>query len=180
LGFDPPSGVAHSVIGALRRKPLQTPQAFTSSLTKIVPMFAKEAAAIALGVRLITCILAALVVGLTLSAGARAKDTGYVFVSNEKTSNIAVIDPEQNYKIIQWIPTSRRPRDMKFVDDHRLLYVACGDDDVIDVIDVAKLKVTDHIPTGPSPEMFELSRGRKGAIRLERGRLLGAGDQHRR
>jgi DNA-binding beta-propeller fold protein YncE len=143
----------------------------------------KKRAAIALGARLITFILAALVVGLTLSAGARAKDTGYVFVSNEKTSNIAVIDPEQNYKIIQWIPTSRRPQAMKFVDDHRLLYVAFGDDDVIDVIDVidvAKLKVTDHIPTGPSPEMFELSRGRKGAIRLERGRLLGAGDQHRR
>jgi YVTN family beta-propeller protein len=50
---------------------------------------------------------------------------------------------------------------MKFVDDHRLLYVACGDDDVTDVIDVAKLKVTYHIPTGPSPEMFELSRDEK-------------------
>jgi hypothetical protein len=44
---------------------------------------------------------------------------------------------------------------MKFGKDRILLYVACGDDDVIDV---AMLKVTDHIPTGPSPEMFELSR----------------------
>ncbi len=89
---------------------------------------------------------------------AGAKDTGYVFVSHERTNNVAVIDPKQDYKIIKWIPTSRRPRDMKFHDDHKQLLVACGDDDVIDVIDVSKLAVTDHIPTGPSPEMFALSR----------------------
>ena len=97
-------------------------------------------------------------IGLVLSAGAEAKGTGYVFVSHEKTNNVAVIDPKQDYKIIKWIQTSRRPRDMKFRDSRRLLYVACGDDDVIDVIDVATLAVVDHIPTGPSPEMFELSR----------------------
>ena len=96
--------------------------------------------------------------GLILSAGAEAKGTGYVFVSHEKTNNVAVIDPKQDYKIIKWIQTSRRPRDMKFRDSRRQLYVACGDDDVIDVIDVATLSVVDHIPTGPSPEMFELSR----------------------
>ena len=105
--------------------------------------------------------LLALVLALVLSAGAEAKNTGYVFVSNEKTNNIAVIDPKQDYKIARWIPTSHRPRDMKFGDDRRLLYVACGDDDEIDVIDVATLRVADHIPTGPSPEMFALSRDGK-------------------
>jgi PQQ-dependent catabolism-associated beta-propeller protein len=99
-----------------------------------------------------------LAIGLVFSAAAEAKGTGYVFVSHEKTNNIAVIDPKQDYKIIKWIQTSRRPRDMKFRDSRRLLYVACGDDDVIDVIDVATLSVVDHIPTGPSPEMFALSR----------------------
>lgn len=113
---------------------------------------------IRLTVRFLARSLPALVLGLVLSAEAKAKDTGYVFVSNEKTNNIAVIDPKQHYKIIQWIPTSQRPRDMKFSRDHRLLYVACGDDDVIDVINVATLNVTDHIPTGSSPEMFVLSR----------------------
>jgi PQQ-dependent catabolism-associated beta-propeller protein len=101
----------------------------------------------------------AILFGQVLSA--EAKGTGYVFVSHEKTNNIAVIDPKQDYKIIKWIQTSRRPRDMKFRDRRRLLYVACGDDDVIDVIDVATLSVVDHIPTGPSPEMFELSRDEK-------------------
>jgi PQQ-dependent catabolism-associated beta-propeller protein len=121
----------------------------------------EQAFEIGLTARLLTCSLSALVLALVLSAEAKAKDTGYVFVSNEKTNNIAVIDPKQDYKIIQWIPTSHRPRDMKFGHNRRLLYVACGDDDVIDVIDVATLNVADHIPTGPSPEMFELSRDEK-------------------
>jgi PQQ-dependent catabolism-associated beta-propeller protein len=113
---------------------------------------------IALGSRFVTLVLPALLLGLVLSAEARAKNTGYVFVSDEKTNNIAVIDPRQDYKIIKWIPTSHRPRDMKFRDDHTVLYVACGD---VDVIDVATLEVADHIPTGPSPEMFDLSRDGK-------------------
>ena len=100
---------------------------------------------------------AVIVFWLCLAVGASARGTGYVFVSHEKTNNIAVIDPKQDYRIIQWIPTSHRPRDMKFRDGNRQLLVACGDDDVIDVIDVAKLAVTDYIPTGPSPEMFALS-----------------------
>ncbi len=104
-----------------------------------------------------TGVLAALLL-ILLPAGAFAKGTGYVFVSHEKSNNIAVIDPKQDYKIIKWIDTSRRPRDMNFRNDRAQLLVACGDDDVIDVIDVATLKVVDHIPTGPSPEMFELSK----------------------
>ena len=55
------------------------------------------------------------------------------------------------------IETSRRPRDMRFNEARTLLFVACGDDDVIDVIDVATLQVVDSIPTGPSPEVFVFS-----------------------
>jgi PQQ-dependent catabolism-associated beta-propeller protein len=105
--------------------------------------------------------LAILATGLVVSPAAQAKNTGLVFVSHERSNNVAVIDPKRDYQIIKWIETSRRPRDLKFRDDHKQLLVACGDDDVIDVIDVAKLAVTDHIPTGPSPEMFELSRDEK-------------------
>jgi PQQ-dependent catabolism-associated beta-propeller protein len=104
---------------------------------------------------------------------AEAKGSGYVFVSHEKTNNVAVIDPKQDYKIIKWIATSHRPRDMKFRPDGKELYVACGDDDVIDVIDVAKLKVVDHIPTGPSPELFALSAdGRALYVSNEEGSAL--------
>ncbi len=100
---------------------------------------------------------------LALAAPAFAQGhtpTGYIFVSNEKTNNIIVLDPK-DYSVVKDIKTSRRPRDMHFTKDKSLLYVACGDDDVIDVIDVATLEVTDHIPTGRSPEMFVLSGDEK-------------------
>ena len=104
----------------------------------------------------------ALLLGLALSAQTSAKDTGYVFVSNAKIHSVTVIDAKQDYRVIKSIETSHGPRDMKFSDNRKQLFVVCGDDDVIDVIDVATLAVTDHIPTGhdpgPSPEMFQLSR----------------------
>lgn len=104
-------------------------------------------AAVALG--------AMLSLGLTVDSAAAA-GTGYVFVSNERSNNISVLDGT-TYQLVKAIPTSRRPRDMQFNADKTLLYVACGDDDVIDVIDVATLEVVDQIPTGPSPEMFEFN-----------------------
>jgi PQQ-dependent catabolism-associated beta-propeller protein len=140
---------------------LCTARLLASAGTKTAHRLKEQLLEIGLTARSLTRSLSALVLGLVLSLEAGAKGTGYVFVSNEKTNNIAVIDPKQDDKIIRWIPTSHRPRDMKFGDDRRLLYVACGDDDVIDVIDVTTLKVTDHIPTGPSPEMFELSQDEK-------------------
>ena len=84
-----------------------------------------------------------------------AAGTGNIFVSTEKGNEVVVLDSA--YNIIKRIPTSKRPRDMQINKAHDLLYVACGDDDTIDVIDVAKLEVIDSIPTGPSPEMFRLS-----------------------
>jgi YVTN family beta-propeller protein len=50
---------------------------------------------------------------LLIAASSRgsAKDTGPVFVSNENTNNIIVIDPK-TYKVVKDLKTSRRPRDM--------------------------------------------------------------------
>ena len=39
-----------------------------------------------------------------------------------------------------------------------IIGISITKDHVIDVIDIATLTVADHIPTGASPEMFELSR----------------------
>ena len=39
-----------------------------------------------------------------------AKDTGLIFVSNEKTNNIIVLDPK-TYKVVKDLKVSRRPRD---------------------------------------------------------------------
>ncbi len=103
--------------------------------------------------------LAAGVVAITALwlAPALAAGTGYVFVSNERTHNILVYDPADDHAVIGEIATSRRPRDMAFSPDNTLLYVACGDDDVVEVIDVATLEIIDRIPTGRSPEMIAIS-----------------------
>ena len=92
---------------------------------------------------------------LALVRPSHAAGTGNIFVSTEKGNEVVVLD--KTYNIIKRIATSRRPRDMQLTKAHDLLYVACGDDDSIDVIDVGKLEVIDSIPTGPSPEMFRLS-----------------------
>ena len=88
-----------------------------------------------------------------------AKDTGRIFVSNEKSHDIYVFDAKFN--LIKKIETSRRPRDMKLNAARTLLFVACGDDDIIDVIDVETLELVAGIPTGPSPEVFEFSADEK-------------------
>jgi DNA-binding beta-propeller fold protein YncE len=92
-------------------------------------------------------------------APAAAKDTALVFVSNEKTNNIVVIDAA-TFKIVKDIKTCRRPRDLHFSADHAKLYVACGDDDLIQILDVVKLAVVGKIKTGPSPEAFGIDEKR--------------------
>jgi PQQ-dependent catabolism-associated beta-propeller protein len=92
---------------------------------------------------------------LTTVPAASAAGTGLIFVSNEKSHEVVVLDKDD--QIVKRIETSRRPRDMHFNLNKTLLYVACGDDDVIDVIDVATLEVVDQIATGPSPEVFAFS-----------------------
>ena len=100
-----------------------------------------------------------LLLGALVSLPALAAGTGMIFVSTEKGNEVVVLDQELN--VIKRIETSRRPRDMHFNADKTMLYVACGDDDVIDVIDVATLEVVDSIPTGPSPEVFAFSSDEK-------------------
>ena len=91
-------------------------------------------------------------------ASVAAERSGNIFVSLERGNEIVVLSPD--HVVIARIDTSRRPRDMHFNDEHTLLYVACGDDDVIEVIDVATFEVVDAIPTGPSPEVFAFSPDR--------------------
>jgi DNA-binding beta-propeller fold protein YncE len=74
---------------------------------------------------------------LTVVRPGYAAGTGNIFVSTEKGNEVVVLD--KTFNIIKRIATSKRPRDMQMTKAHDLLYVACGDDDTIDVIDVASL-----------------------------------------
>ena len=66
---------------------------------------------------------AALVACLTV-VPAEAKDTGLIFVSNEKSNNLIVIDPK-TYKVIKDIKTSRR-RAHAFQRDRSKLVLPAG------------------------------------------------------
>ncbi|MFO1349585.1 MAG: PQQ-dependent catabolism-associated beta-propeller protein [Gammaproteobacteria bacterium] len=121
----------------------------------------------------------ALVLGLAaLPLGhSYAKDTGYLFVSSEKDANVTVLDGK-TYQVVKKIKTSKRPRGMKFNSDHSLIYVGCGDGNSIDIIDVAKLEVTDRIKgVVEDPETFDLSPdGKLLYISLEDDAALGVID----
>lgn len=92
---------------------------------------------------------------LVAAGTAQAKDTGYIFVSNERDDTVTVVDGE-SYEIVKQIPTGQRPRDIRFSPDHTKLFVATSGDDRIDVIDIATLEVVDTIPTGDDPEIFDI------------------------
>src|SRR4029077_3231528 len=93
----------------------------------------------------------ALVVPALAPGRSDAKDTGLIFVSNEKTNNLIVLDPK-TYQVVKDIKVSRRPRDMHFSADRTKRSVACGNRDVIDIIYVAKLEVVGKLATGASNE----------------------------
>jgi YVTN family beta-propeller protein len=50
---------------------------------------------------------------------------------------------------------------MHFNADHTKLYIACGDDDVIAILDVATLKIVAKLKTGSSPEAFAIDQTRR-------------------
>src|SRR6266849_5056998 len=90
-----------------------------------------------------------------LASGGLAGNTGLIFVSSEQTNSLVIVDPEQK-RIVKSLKTSRRPRDMHFNTDHTYLYVACADDDAIDIIDVAKLEVVGRL-TASNPRAFGIN-----------------------
>src|SRR5499427_7718149 len=91
-----------------------------------------------------------------LSSGGLATNAGLLFVSSERTDSVVIVDVEDK-RIVKYLKTSRRPRDMHFNADHTYLYVACADDDAIDVIDGAKLEVVGRVSTSSNPSSFAIS-----------------------
>src|SRR2546430_17642339 len=91
-------------------------------------------------------------------ADVQARGTGRIFVSNEQSNTVTVLDGA-TYAQIATIRTARRPRDLKFSADKTRLYVACGDDNRIDIIDLAKLAVPDPIRGADTPRGVDIGPG---------------------
>src|SRR4051812_21678771 len=98
-----------------------------------------------------------------------------IYVSNERSGDVSVIDPSTN-TVIATIPVGKRPRGIRASRDGRLVYVALSgtpiapprqkDEDTpkgdraadgIGVIDVAAGRLIDMLPSGSDPEQFAVS-----------------------
>ncbi len=90
------------------------------------------------------------------SVSALAKQTGWIFISSEKDNTIAVFDGKTHQQRAL-VKTCKRPRHMQLTPDGVRLIVACGDDGRADIIDVATLKVVDHLTLEEGVEIFDLS-----------------------
>ncbi len=121
--------------------------------------------------------LIALPMALLAPTFSYAKDTGYIFISSEKDNSVAVLDGK-TYKEVKKIETSDRPRHLAFNTDKSKILAACGDGNSIDIIDIAKLKVTDKITDDiEDPEAFDVSPdGKYLYISLEDDGALGVLD----
>ena len=81
----------------------------------------------------------------------------YIFVSNENSDTVVVLD-KLSKKIIKTIETGGRPRDLKFSNDFSKLYVVVSQENHILEIDTKKLEILDKIETGDDPEIFDIDK----------------------
>src|SRR4029077_18523159 len=96
------------------------------------------------------CLLSGLAAWLVTAMPASAF---LAYVSNEKSNTVSVIDTD-SWTVIKTIKVGQRPRGIEFTKDGKFVLVAVGDDDKIEVIDVATQQVVDSLPSGPDPELF--------------------------
>lgn len=92
---------------------------------------------------------------LSVIGAARAERTGQVFISNERSSQIFVLD--HNDMPAGSFASCARPRGMHFTQDHVGLIVACGGDNTIAIYDVATRKLIKRFRDIPDPETFDLA-----------------------
>ena len=93
------------------------------------------------------CLLPALTAWLTAITPAGA----YIaYVSNEKGNTVSVIDTD-SWTVTKTIKVGQRPRGIEFTRDGKFVFVAVGDDDSIQVIDVAKQEIVDTLPPARTP-----------------------------
>src|SRR6202051_5315606 len=98
------------------------------------------------------------VVGFSLVGIAFSADSAFAYlayVSNEKGNSVSVIDTDK-MEMIATIKTGQRPRGIEVSRDGKLVYVALGDDDIIQVYDAKTFNSAGELPSGPDPEQFTI------------------------
>lgn len=83
-----------------------------------------------------------------------AKETGLIFISNEKSSTITILNAAD--EVVKTMKTCARPRGMHFSQDRKSFYVGCADDSLIAIYDVESQVLAGRIVNVPQPETFDL------------------------
>jgi YVTN family beta-propeller protein len=95
-----------------------------------------------------------LLVGTALSVPFGSAASAYLaYVSNEKANTVTVIDTD-TFEAVKTIKVGQRPRGIEVTKDGQFVLVACGDDDIIQMIDTKTDEITGTLPSGPDPELF--------------------------
>src|SRR5471032_1662365 len=82
-------------------------------------------------------------------------DAFLAYVSNENGNSISVIDTDK-METVATIKTGQRPRGIEVSRDGKFVFVALGDDDVIQVFDTKTRNDAGSLPSGADPEHFVL------------------------
>ncbi len=91
---------------------------------------------------------------LSGSVPTSAKQTGLVFISNEKSNTLTVLD--QTDTVVKTVKTCARPRGMRFAKNASWLLVGCADDDTVAVYEIPSLKLLRRFRDVAEPETFDL------------------------
>src|ERR1700682_3704844 len=98
------------------------------------------------------------VLGLALAGFSLSADPAFAFlayVSNEKGNSVSVIDTDK-METIATVKTGQRPRGIEVSRDGKLVYVALGDDDIIQVFDAKTFNSAGDLLSGPDPAQFTM------------------------
>lgn len=123
--------------------------------------------------------LGVVVLGMVFVLRGHAANKLRIYVSNEDSGEITVVDPGAG-QVLERISVGKRPRGIKLAPDGKLLYVALSGSpsagpgvdesklpppdraaDGIGVVDLATFKLLRTLPSGQDPEAFDLSRDGK-------------------
>ncbi len=96
------------------------------------------------------------VISLALvSISAWAEPTYRLFVTNERSNSVTVIDSRTG-EVETTLEVGKRPRGIGFSPDRKTLYIALSDENAIGMIDVKSLKFLGSLKTGNDPETFAI------------------------
>lgn len=79
-----------------------------------------------------------------------------IYVSNEKSSTISVLDGK-SYRVVRTIKTCKRPRGVHFDKSRTRFFVGCADDNVIAIYETATGNRIGRIRNIEEPETFDLT-----------------------